>query len=126
MKIRSIEPSRVNSVKIKKSEVKGGSFQELLHTRLDGMHSQPEDNHPGEERKRTSSNSTLNLIEDAAFMLDKALEQIQQNGQPSEEIAHSLNLLRDQLKQECPDSDNLKAADAIIAVETSRLQSWNL
>jgi len=124
MKIRSTDPSRVNTAKAKKSEVKGGSFQELLHTRLDGIHSQPENNHPGEEPKSTSN--TLNLIEDAALVLDKALEQIQQNGQPSDEIAQSLNLLRDQLKQECPDSDNLKAADAIIAVETSRLQSWKL
>lgn len=124
MKIRSTDLSRVNSAKVKKSEVKGGSFQELLHTRLDGIHSQTEGNHPDEGTN--SARNTLNLIEDAALVLDKALEQIQQDGQPSEEIAHSLNLLRDQLQRECPDSDNLKAADAIIAVETSRLQSWKL
>lgn len=124
MKIRSTDLSRVNTTKVKKSEVKGGSFQELLHSRLDGLHPQSENNYSGEEPK--SADNTLNLIEDAALMLDKALEQIQQNGQPSEEITHSLNLLRDQLKQKCPDSDNLKDADAIIAVETSRLQSWKL
>ena len=124
MKIRSTDPSRVNTAKVKKSEVKGGSFQELLHTRLDGIHPQPENNHPGEEPK--SASNTLNLIEDAALMLDKALEQIQQNGQPSEEIAHSLSLLRDQLKKGVPDSENLRAADAIIAVETSRIESWKL
>jgi uncharacterized membrane protein len=124
MKIRSTDLSRVNTAKVKKSEVKGGSFQELLHTRLDGINPKPEHNHSDEEPKNTGN--TLGLIEDAALMLDKALEQIQQNGQPSEEITHSLNLLRDQLKQACPDSDNLKAADAIIAVETNRLQSWNL
>ncbi len=124
MKIRSTDPSRVNTIRVKKSEVKGGSFQELLHTRLDGIQPQSENNHPGEEPKRASN--TLNLIEDAALMLDKALEQIQQNGQPSDEIAHSLDLLRDQMKQSFSDSDTVRTADAIIAVETSRLQSWKL
>jgi len=124
MKIRSTDPSRVNTAKIKKPEVKGGSFEELLHTRLDDIHSQSENNHPGEEHKSTGK--TLNIIEDATLMLDKALEQIQQNEQPSEEITLSLNDLRNQLKQACPDSDSLKTADAIIAVETSRLQSWKL
>jgi len=124
MKIRSTDPSRINTATVKKSEVKGGSFQELLHTRLDGIHSQSENNHPGEDSKGTSN--TLNIIEDAALMLDKALEQIQQNGQPSEEISHSLSLLRNQMQQRLPDSDNLRTADAIIAVETSRLQSWKL
>jgi len=124
MKIRSTDPSRVNTSRTKKPEVKGSSFEELLHTRLDGIHSQSEDNRPGEEYK--NSGKTLNIIEDAALMLDQALEQIQHNEQPSEEITLSLNVLRKQLKQACPDSDSLKTADAIIAVETSRLQSWKL
>lgn len=124
MKIRSTDPGRVNTAKVKKSEVRGGSFQELLHSRLDEAHSQLENKHSGEESKSTGN--TLNLIEDAAFMLDEALEQIQKDGYPSEEIAHSLSLLRDQMKQRLLDSDNLKTTDAIIAVETGRLQSWTL
>ena len=124
MKIRSTDHIRVNTAKTKKSEVKDGAFQELLNTRLDAVHPQQESENSGEKSKNTGN--TLQLIENATLMLDEAMKQLQQSGQPSEEIAHSLNLLRDQLKQKCPDSDNLKAADAIIAVETSRLEAWKL
>ena len=124
MKIHSTNPSRVNATKVKKSEVKGGSFQELLHTRLDEIQPQQENHHPDEESKNSSN--TLDIIEDATLMLDQALEQIENNGQPSEEITHSLSLLRDRLKHGVADSESLRAADAIIAVETSRLQSWKL
>lgn len=125
MKIHGTGPTRVSTTKVKKQEVKGGSFQQLLHTRLDDLQPQAEHNPSGEGEKRSSS--TLNLIEDAALMLDRALEQIEQNGQPSEEITHTLNVLRDRMKQSgLPDSDSLRAADAIIAAETSRLQSWKL
>ncbi|ATX78561.1 hypothetical protein Ga0123461_0108 [Mariprofundus aestuarium] len=124
MKIHSTNPTRVNATKVKKSEVKGGSFQELLHTRLDGIQPKQENHHPGEGSKNSSS--TLDIIEDATLMLDQALEQIEKNGEPSEEVTHSLSLLRDRLKHGAPDSESLRAADAIIAVETSRLQSWKL
>jgi len=42
MKIRSTDPIRVNTATVKKSEVRGGSFQELLHTRLDDIQPQPD------------------------------------------------------------------------------------
>ena len=124
MKIGSTDPIRVGTAKAKKSEVKGSGFHELLHTRLDDIQPEARQDNSGDAAER--SGNTLEIMEDAALMLDKALEQIQQDGQPSEEIADSLSKLRDQLKQRLPDSENLKSADAIIAVETSRLQSWKL
>ncbi|ATX82895.1 hypothetical protein Ga0123462_2060 [Mariprofundus ferrinatatus] len=124
MKIHGTNPGRVNAAKVKKSDLKGSRFQDVLHTTIDGIHPETGGSHPDEQTK--DSSNTLHLIEDAALILDQALEQIQSSGQPSEEIANSLNLLRDRLKQGLPDSDSLRDADAIIAVETSRLQSWKL
>lgn len=123
MKIHGSDPSRVHSTRSKKTEVKGGKFRELLHTQLDS--SQPGNEHNQGDTAHQFAGSAIDLIEDATSILDEALDQIQQQGQPSEETARSLAQLRDQLKR-LPDSDNLRAADAIIAVESSRLQSWKL
>ena len=124
MKIHGSDLGKVNSAKAKKAEVKSGNFKQLLHSQLDGSQSRQERDHAEGRSKHAAG--AIDLIEDATLILDEALDQIQQHGQPSEETARSLAQLRDQLKQRLPDSDNLRAADAIIAVETSRLQSWKL
>jgi len=124
MKIHGSDLGKVSSAKTKRAEVKGGNFKALLHSQLDSSQSRQE--HGQAEEHRKHAGSTIGLIEDATLILDEALDQIQQDGQPSEETARSLAELRDQLKQRLPDSDNLRAADAIIAVETGRLQSWKL
>lgn len=124
MKIHGSDLGKVSSAKTKKAEVKGGQFKDLLHSQLDA--GQPRHDHDPSHGQSGHTGATIDLIEDAAHILDEALDQIQQNGQPSEETARSLAELRDLLKQRLPDSDNLRAADAIIAVETSRLQSWKL
>ena len=72
MKIGSTDPIRVGTAKAKKSEVKGSGFHELLHTRLDDIQPEARQDNSGDAAER--SGNTLEIMEDAALMLDKALE----------------------------------------------------
>lgn len=124
MKINGIGQSRTNVSKTKRAKTPTASFQELLQTRLEEIHS------PAETAEaslpRDESRADFDTIRDAARLLDEALEQIRTNGQPSPEIAGSLNLLHEKLTQGGDCSDDIAEASAIISTETGRLQSWGL
>jgi uncharacterized membrane protein len=61
------------------------------------------------------------MIEDAARLLDEAMEHIQRDGSPSPKTIESLQDLRARMNQKGRDEE----VDAIIAAETRRLQAWN-
>ncbi len=124
MKINGIGQKRTNISKAKKTKTPTASFQELLQTRLEEIHAPTE---TGETtRAGDESRTDFDTINDAARLLDEALEQIREKGQPDPEIARSLKLLQERMMQRGKCSDGIAETNAIISAETGRLQSWGL
>jgi len=123
MKIRSIGLNGSHSTKKKKTNDSSDDFRALLQK------SSLEPTHPTHEtginaQSDRGSPETWTLIEDAASLLDKAMEQIQASGRPEPRLVQSLQALRSKLHQ-CKDSINgAEDLDALITVETQRLQTW--
>jgi len=119
MKISSVGRQNLNSSKTKEKQIHGGSFQSILKSRLEGI--QTVQKNDTFEHAPSGNTEVWEMIEDAARLLDEAMEHIQKDGSPSPKTIESLQELRGQLDQKGSD----KEVDAIIAAETRRLQAWN-
>jgi len=64
------------------------------------------------------------LVEEAAELLDQALEQLNAGEKPAEQVIASIQQLRRQLKQ-TENSDDKSQADTLLAVEAGRIQKLN-
>ncbi len=122
MKIRGIGLNGSHNTKKKKTNSSSDSFRALLQSSLETTH--PIHETETNAQSDQGSPETWTLIEDAASLLDKAMEQIQASGQPEPELVQSLQALRSKLHQ-CKGSINgAEDLDALITVETQRLQTW--
>ena len=112
-----------NFSKAKEKSGKAGSFQSILKSRLEKI--QPVQNTGDLEQPASGTHEAWNTVEDAARLLDEAMEHIQKDGYPSPHTIHALQELRGQLKQNRDNKGSTEEVDAIIAAETSRLQTWD-
>jgi len=119
MKINSVGRQNPNIAKTKEKSVKSGSFQSILKSRLENIQTVQHSNDL--DHGSSGSNEAWDMIEDAARLLDEAMEHIQKDGSPSPQTIHSLQALHSRLSQK----GNNEEVDAIIAAETRRLQAWN-
>jgi len=122
MKINNIKRHGAKAGIVKKEHVQEGSFQSLLSSKLETLlATRKADNI---HKPESDAPKAWDMIGDAARLLDAAMEQIQKNGFPDQEILHSLHELRARFHQGSDMDDNAREADVIIAVETNRLQEW--
>jgi uncharacterized membrane protein len=119
MKINGVGRQTPNVAKTKEKSVKSGSFQSILKSRLESI--QPVQHSNDFEQNSSGHNEVWEMIEDAARLLDEAMEHIQKDGSPSPQTLHSLQALHARLNQKGSNEE----VDAIIAAETQRLQAWN-
>ena len=119
MKIRSVGHQHTNSSKVKGKHVKEGSFQSILKNRLENI--QTVQKTDPQEQHSPNKPEVWEMVEDAARLLDEAMENIRKDGSPSPQTIHSLQELRGRINQHGSDEE----VSTIIAAETSRLQSWN-
>jgi len=119
MKINSVGRQNLNASKAKEKQVNGGSFQSILKSRLEDI--QTVQKTDAFEQAPSGKTEIWAMVEDAARLLDEAMENIQKDGSPSPKTIESLQELRSQLNQKGSDEE----VDAIIAAETHRLQAWN-
>jgi len=119
MKIRSVGRPNPNLSRTKEKSATTGSFQSILKSRLEGISTVQKTDNP--EQAPSGRAELWDMIEDAARLLDEAMEHIQKDGSPSPHTIHSLQELRGRLRQK----GSAEEVDAIIAAETSRLQAWN-
>jgi len=119
MKINSVGRQNPNVAKTKEKSVKGGSFQSILKSRLESI--QTTQNSNDLEQAPSGRNEAWDMIEDAARLLDEAMEHIQKDGSPNPQTIHSLQELHTRLNQK----GNNEEVDAIIAAETRLLQALN-
>jgi glutathione S-transferase len=102
----------------------GDAFQTLLETEIDASQSITS---PGQHKDRQqTSRQQWQLVEEAALLLDQALEQLAAGEKPAEEVLTSIQRLRTQLHQHAGEAgDELTQADAMLAVEAERIHSLN-
>jgi len=122
MKINNIKHHGVKAGIVKKKHVQPGSFQSLLTNKLETLRTAQQANDINEPE--SDAPKVWNMIGDAARLLDTAMDQIQRNGFPDQEVVHSLHELHARLHQGAGMDGKAKEADVIIAVETNRLQEW--
>jgi len=122
MKIHNVNHQEPKALRSKKKRAQAGSFQSLLKSRLETMQAVQK----AEDVRKSESDTpkAWELIESAAQLLDKAMEQIQKNGRPDTEVVNALQELHAQLHRDAGLDGNAKEVDTIIAVETGRLQAW--
>lgn len=105
---------------------KNSRFQTLLESNIDKIDSHEESDSGQSGEQQQPNREAAKLIEDAACMLDRAMDQIQATGQPNPEVVESLQRLSHSLnqtnKRATPDKNRI--ADVLVAVETQRLQNW--
>ena len=124
MKIQGpTSPQSQPSKSLKKGKA-AGTFQTLLETEIDAtqnkLSSEQRDSRQGSSQQRWQ------LVEEAATLLDQALEQLAVGEKPAEEVLNSIQKLRTQLQQQTGEtSDELHQADAMLAVEAERIHSLN-
>jgi len=121
MKIHSTGRRGLNVVSSKKKEIRQSGFQTLLLNRLENIRTAQNVN-PAEQVVPKEAEA-WSIIEDAAHLLDKAMEQIHRGGHPDPDIVDSLQELRIQLNRNST-NNQIEEANAIIAVEAGRLQAW--
>ncbi len=123
MKIHSSAPARatVKTKQVKKRHVVGNGFRSLLQEHIEEI----TQTHAivDAKRKIPCAPGTWQIIEDAASLLDSAMEEILRKGAPNPDTVRLLQGLRKRLACEGQPDDG-REVDAIIAVETSRLGDW--
>jgi len=124
MKIQGpASPQNQPSQSLKKGK-SAETFQALLDTEIDAVQgkSSPEQSNNG----HASAQQRWQLVEEAASLLDQALEQLSDGEKPAEEVLNSIQKLRTQLHQHRGETDDeLHQADAMLAVEAERIHSLN-
>ena len=123
MKIHSSTAARitVKTGQTKKKPVVGDGFRLLLQEHIEEI-SQTQAT-VDTTRGIPCPPETWQVIEDAACLLDTAMEEILRQGAPEPETVRSLQGLRTRLGRESR-SGRGSEVDAIIATETSRLGEW--
>ena len=107
----------------KKSKV-DGSFHTFLEAEIAGVqkNDSPVSEHGGEH----SGSNQAQLVEEAAKLLDQALEQLSAGEKPAEQVLSSIQQLRTQLHQQPGTShETIEQADTILAVEAERIHTLN-
>lgn len=124
MKIQGpTSPQSQSSQSLKKGKATG-TFQTLLDTEIDATRSKS----PSEQRDNSEAPALQRwqLVEEAATLLDQALEQLAAGEKPAEDVLNSIQKLRSQLHQQSGETSvELQQADAILAVEAERIHSLN-
>jgi len=124
MKIQGpTSPQSQPSQSLKKGK-SAGTFQTLLEAGIDATQSTSSSEQ--QDNRQGSSQQRWQLVEEAATLLDQALEQLAAGEKPAEEVLSSIQKLRTQLHQHRGEAnDELHQADAMLAVEAERIHSLN-
>jgi len=126
MKINGIRAGIPTEIKKKKETVKRSGFHTLLKSNLGavGAH-EKEGKEQGDEEQRADMENAR-LIKDATGMLDRAMEQIHENGAPDSAVVESLQRLSHHLEQldSHTTSEEGRIADVLVTVEVQRLKNW--
>ena len=102
----------------KQTQSADGGFRSLLQQRIESLR---ED---GTLPTDMASTASWGMIEDAAQMLDEAMSRLQSGEIPDPEIVQNLRELRKKLHEHMPEGEDFADLDALIAVETHRLERW--
>jgi len=125
MKINGIGTGIHAGIGKTKKTNKTSGFQALLESNLDKIDAHEEERQEQSGEQRRPNREAIKLIKDAASMLDRAMQQIHDTGQPNQDLIQSLRSLSHNLDQRSRhDAAGDKVADTIVAVETQRLQNW--
>jgi len=124
MKVQGPTSPQSQSSKNLKKVNSNGTFQTFLETEIAGTQNKT----PSEkqEQKQADPQQRWQLVEEAAALLDHALEQLAAGEKPADDILNSIQQLRTQLYQHSDQKDDaLNQADAILAVEAERIHFLN-
>ncbi len=126
MKINNIGAGTRAGIEKKKKAVKIGDFHTLLKSSLDKIGTHEEGGRKEGGGEKQGGREAVRLIRDATRMLDRAMEQIYENGEPDQAVVESLQILSRNLGQidgyAAPEEK--KIADVLVAVEAQRLRNW--
>jgi len=116
MKIQGIRPTAGRASGVSRKRDESDSFRTLLESRLEKIRAA----HPvaGDRAEEENRNDAWRAMEEAAALLDTALEQIRERGAPDRETVTSIEALRHRF------GGRDEEACAIIATEARRLSDW--
>ncbi len=107
----------------KKSKV-DGSFHTFLEAEIAGAGKN--DSPVSSDERQASGKSQAQIVEEAAQLLDQALEQLAAGEKPAEQVITSIQQLRTQLHRQPGDTtEALHQADTMLAVEAERIHRLN-
>jgi len=120
MKIHGTSSTQSQPSKSLKKGKADGTFQSMLEAGIDAVDANTtSDQHDGKETMQR-----WQLVEDAANLLDQALEQLSSGEKPAEELLNTIQQLRSELHQNRGETTKeLNQADTLLAIEAERIHS---
>ena len=105
----------------KKSKV-DGSFHTFLEAEIAGV--RKNDSPDTAQEQAYSGRDQAELVEEAAKLLDQAMEQLSAGEKPADQVLTSIQQLRTQL-QAGTSHETIRQADTMLAVEAERIHTLN-
>jgi len=120
MKIQGTNSTQSQASKSLKKGKADGTFQSMLEAGIDAVNT----NALLDQYSDKSSEQRWQLVEEAANLLDQALEQLSTGEKPTKEMLTTIQQLRLELHQNRGEaSEALKQADTLLAIEAERIHS---
>jgi len=120
MKIQGTSSTQSQPSKSLKKGKADGTFQSILEAGIDAVDGKS----PSDQRSGHDAEQRWLLVEEAADILDQALEQLSAGEKPTDEMLNTIQKLRSELHQQRGETtEALKQADTMLAIEAERIHS---